>query len=148
MDKATGVTRPVKGKEKWEELWVGDVIKCRVYITDRAGCYLHVEGEVKWDADYAMFVIHGVYNQDGQQYRNFFPLHKIVNDNIKFLKKVPRYCGNNKEVILELVGTLGKWKKSAYNGATEQTLDKVIDKMIEMNIIPEKEIAEAFNKES
>jgi hypothetical protein len=45
-NKATGISRPVKGAgkgaDKWVELWVGDVIKCRVYITDRAGCYLWI----------------------------------------------------------------------------------------------------------
>lgn len=148
MDKATGITRPIAGQEEWVELWVGDVIKCRVYITDRAGCYLWIdEAEVFWEKDYGQYSIKAKYHSHGKDVTGIFALREVLRRKIEFITKVERVNGHCGDIILELARTLGKWKRSAYNGATEQTLDKVIDKMIAMNIIPEEIIMEAFNRE-
>ena len=48
-NKATGIERG------GVELWIGDVIECRVYIMDRHGGYIHVTGEVLWDTDYGQY---------------------------------------------------------------------------------------------
>lgn len=90
-DKGTGITRPAKGVKKWVELWVGDVIKCRVYITDRAGCYLWInEAEVFWEKDYGQYSIRAKYNSDSKEVDGIFALREVLRRDIEFIIKVPR----------------------------------------------------------
>lgn len=84
MDKNTGHTRHHGG----EELWVGDKINCRVYVTDRNGCYIYIHNaEVFYEESMAAFSIR---SEDG----NVFFLHQIVREKIHFVHKVPRDVEN------------------------------------------------------
>jgi hypothetical protein len=106
--KATGITRRVLPEKEFVELWVGDVINCKVYYTDRSGGYLHIEdGEVIWDREYGMFSIVGEYMvSGGTRYRETFPLHKVVRDPIEFVKKVPRTYGTTENVVWDILSNL------------------------------------------
>jgi hypothetical protein len=171
-NKATGITRPIAGQEEWVELWIGDVIECRVYITDRAGCYLHITGEVVWEKSYGMYSVFASYNCDGQACKGFFPLHKIVNDNIKFLKMAPREFGNQRDILFHIIGLLktaskapvkigdllGKLSESSdeldkfypaevqavADTVTYDMLDSIIEEIGKMRVVPAEEITKAF----
>jgi hypothetical protein len=169
MDKATGITRPIKGKKEWEELWVGDVIKCRVYITDRAGCYLYIDkAEVFWEKDYGQYSIKAKYHQDGKDGENIFALREVLRRDVEFITKVPRELGTTNDVILDIISTLRSYYKEPMelndikaetedvdNDAREQAIiDTVTEKLMvslvsaitDMGIVPHTEIYEAFNK--
>jgi len=92
MNKATGITRPLKGKKEWVELYVGDVIKCRVYITDRAGCYIWInEARVFWEKDYGQYSILAKYDDDNNEpVEGIFPLREVLRRDVEFINKVPR----------------------------------------------------------
>jgi hypothetical protein len=95
MQKATGITRPLKGQDEWVELWVGDVIKCRVYITDRAGCYLWIdEAKVFWEEDYGQYSIKAKYHTGGKDVEGIFALREVLRRDIEFIKKVDRKNGS------------------------------------------------------
>jgi hypothetical protein len=174
MQKATGITRPVKGREKgaenWVELWVGDVIKCRVYITDRAGCYLWIdEAIVFWEADYGQYSIRAKYHQDGKDCEGVFALRDVLRRDMEFITKVRRDNGTTNDVILDIITTLRSYYKEPMelndikaeiedvdDSAREQAIiDTVTEKLMvemasyitDMGIVPHTEIYEAFNKE-
>ena len=107
MNKATGITRPVKGEKEWVELWVGDIIKCRVYITDREGCYFWIdEAEVFWEKDYGQYSIRAKYTSHGKKVDGIFALREVLRRNMEFIKKVPRELGNQGEIILAIIDIL------------------------------------------
>lgn len=176
MDKATGITRPVKGKKEWVELWVGDIIKCRVYITDRAGCYLWIDrAEVFWEKDKGQYSIKAKYHQDGKDGVNIFALREVLRRDIEFITKVPRENGSAKEIILDIVEKLRLRAKDSItitdrfvaepdkNGqitctyddvqtivdtAVYDAMDDIVDKIGAMGLMPKEEINVAFVKES
>jgi hypothetical protein len=180
MQKATGITRPVKGAEKgaenWVELWVGDVIKCRVYITDRAGCYLWIEqAEVFWEKDYGQYSIRAKYNSDNnEKVEGIFALREVLRRDIEFITKVPRVLGTQKDVVLAIVEELRVRAKNSVtitdrfvaepdnNGqitctdddiqtivdtAVYDAMDTVVDRIGSMGIVPKEVINELFVKE-
>lgn len=166
-NKATGIKKHTAGQDKPVELWVGDVIECRVYITDRAGCYIHVTGTVLWDIDYGMYVINGTYDSDGKQYRNTFALHKVVNENITFIKAVPRFIGHQRDAIFEIMSILktlaedpvapefgadefgddGLHPDTIISKTTVEIVDTIVSEIVGWGIVPKEEIMEVFNKE-
>ena len=170
MQNATGITRPVVGKKEWVELYVGDIIKCRVYITDRAGVYLYIdEATVIWEPEYGMYSINGIYTTDGQKYRNVWPLHKIVREDITFITKVDRTYGSQRDVIFGIVSLLRSYHKEPMDiseikveidevdddyreqgiidAVTTKTMVSLVSAITDMGVIPYKEIMEAFNRE-
>ena len=177
MDKATGITRPVKGEKEWVELWVGDIIKCRVYITDRAGCYLWIDSaEVFWEKDYGQYSIKAKYHQDGKDGVDIFALREVLRRNVEFITKVPRENGSKKDIILAIVEQLRVRAKNSItitdrfvvcqsdeNGqitctdddirtivdtAVYDAMDDIVDKIGDMGLMPKEEINVAFVKES
>jgi hypothetical protein len=171
MNKATGITRPVKGKKDWVELWVGDIIKCRVYITDRAGCYLWIErAEVFWEKDYAQYSIKAKYHSDGNDYEGVFALRDVLRRDIKFITKVPRDLGTMKNVILDMITTLRSYYKepmevsdikneiedvddsyreqAIIDTVTEKLMVSLVSAITDMGIVPYTEIQELFDKVS
>jgi hypothetical protein len=178
MDKATGITRPIKGAEKgaenWVELWVGDIIKCRVYITDRAGCYLWIDrAEVFWEKDYGQYSIRAKYHSDGKDVTGIFALREVLRSDIEFITKVPRTIGCTKEAILVIVEMLRMRAKNSVgitdrfvaepdtNGeitcslddiqtvvdtAIYDVMDTIVGQIEKMDVIPKNEANEAFNK--
>ena len=108
--RATGIKKPLN-KDEWVELWVGDVIKCKLYISDRAGGYLHITGEVLWDVNYGMYIIAGDYTTGEGKYHGQFPLHEIVADPVEFIKKVPRYIGSQRDLIFEIISMLRSYSQ-------------------------------------
>lgn len=179
MQKATGITRPVKGREKgaenWEELWVGDVIKCRVYITDRAGCYLWIdEAVVFWEKDYGQYSIRAKYHQDGKDIEGIFALREVLRRDIEFITKVPRTStGNQEETIRAIVERLRVRAKNSINitdvvdlsgengmvtytigdiqtivdTAVYDAMDMVVGEIGSMGIVPKEVINDLFVKE-
>ena len=147
MERRTGIKKHIEGLELPVELWVGDVIECRVYITDRCGCCLRITGTVVYEVDYAMYSVHGTYRDEGKEYRGFFPLHKIVNENVKFLKSVPREFDSQRDIIFHIVEEMRKYQHTPNDGEMEDAMDAMdamINRICDMGIIPEKEIREAF----
>ncbi len=144
-NKATGITKPVAGEGDWVELWVGDVIECRVYITDRHGVYLRITGTILWDKEYGMYVIDGKYTDEGKPYNNFFPLHKILNDNIEFIKKVPREFGSQRDIIFHIVKEMRTYQQGPDDGEMMEAMDAMVNRICDMGVIPKEEIMEVFN---
>ena len=170
MEKATGITRPVVGKKDWVELWVGDIIKCRVYITDRAGVYLYIdEATVIWEPEYGMYSINGIYTTDGQKYRNVWPLHKIVREDITFITKVERLYGTEQEIVLAIVDLLRSYHKepddisdfkaeldevdddvreqAIIDAVTTKSMVSLVSAITDMGVVSHTEIHKAFNRE-
>ena len=175
-NKATGIKKyvagQVQGVDEPVELWVGDVIECRVYITDRAGCYIRITGKVLWDVAYGMYIIHGHFVEADGSYSNFFPLHKIVNENIKFITKIPRTFGSQRDIIFHIVSLLRESAnapvdvgpavdgmntselatthfavgdvQSIADTVTYDMLDSLIEEIGKMGVIPSEEITKAF----
>lgn len=157
--KATGITRPILGQEEWVELWIGDVIRCRVYTVDDHGAYLHIDtGEVLWSEQYGMYVLDGRYEMEGYEYRYQFPLHKIVNEDFVFIKKVPRVFGHQRDVLLYIAKIIGRLQQEQtdltnyegieFNDEGKQTivdtiafdtLDLLVKEITDMGVIPEEE---------
>lgn len=145
MERKTGIKKHIEGFELPVELWVGDVIECRVYITDRAGCYLRIAGKVVYEVDYAMYSIHGTYTDNGQEYKGFFPLHKIVNENVKFLKKVPREFGSQRDIIFHIVEEMKRYRYGPDDGDMMDAMDAMVNRICDMGVIPKEEIMAVFN---
>lgn len=98
MDKNTGHTR----FHKDDELWVGDIINCRVYIADKQGAYIHIRNAmVFFERDTASYAIR---SDDG----NIFYLHQIVRERIEFVTKVPRSVenGTTEDILKAIVKRL------------------------------------------
>lgn len=146
-NKATGIKKHVAGFELPVELWVGDIIECRVYITDRCGCYLRITGEVVYEIDYAMYSIHGTYSDEGKEYGGFFPLHKIVNENVVFLKSVPRELGSQRDIIFHIVEEMREYQHGPNDGDAMDAIDAMVNRICDMGIIPKEEIMAVFNGE-
>lgn len=144
MERRTGVKKHVEGFENLVELWVGDEIECRVYITDRCGCYLRITGTVVYEIDYAMYSVHGTYTDEGKEYRGFFPLHKILNENIKFIKSVPREFGSQRDIIFHIVKEMREYQHGPNDGDMMDAMDAMVNRICDMGIIPSEEIRKVF----
>lgn len=175
MDKATGITRPVNGEKEWVELWVGDIIQCRVYITDRAGGYLWIDSaEVFWEQEYGQYSIRAKYTMNGQDVEGIFALREVLRKDMEFITKVPRELGNTKEVILDIVEKLRVGAKNSVtitdrfvaepdeNGnitltdddiqtivdtAVYDAMDMIVDRIGSMDLVPKEVINDLFVKE-
>ncbi len=150
-NKATGIKKyvagQVQGVDEPVELWVGDVIECRVYITDRAGCYIRITGKVLWDVAYGMYIIHGHFVEAAGSFSNFFPLHKIVNENIKFITKVPRFFGSQRDIIFHIVKEMREYQHGPDDGDMMEAMDAMVNRICDMGVIPKEEIMAVFNGE-
>ena len=147
-NKATGITRPVKGQKEWVELWIGDVIKCRVYITDRAGGYLWIdEAEVLWEEDYGQYSIIARYYSNGKVVTGIFALREVLRRDIEFIRKVPRFHGNQRDIIFEIVEMMGAYKQEPNGETVEQAMATIVAEIASWNIVPSLEILEIFKRE-
>ena len=176
-NKATGITRPVKGEKEWVELWVGDVIKCRVYITDRAGCYLWINrAEVFWEKDYGQYSIKASYRTGGgQDVDGIFALRDVLRRDVEFITKVPRIFGTARAVVLAVVDMLRSYSKeptdigdlpdgmeenvaldiickrediqAIVNTVTYDMLDTIVSEIGDFGVIPKELVNGLFNRD-
>ena len=176
--RATGITRPAKGHgDQWVELWLGDVINCRVYITDRIGCYLFIENaEVLWHKEDGQYVILGKYHTDGKDYKGMFALRDVLRRDVEFVKYAPRDIGNQRDLIFriasmlkekvanphdvsDLLGTISPDDRdgiviystdniqSMINTATYDMMDSIISELGTLGLVPAEEIRTKFDGE-
>ncbi len=170
VNKATGIRRPVQGKKYWEGLWLGDVVNCRVYVTDSRGCYFWVKNaEVKYLQGDGQYVIVGEIDQDGMVGRQTYALRDVLRDGIEFVTKVDRTIGSQRDVVLAIVDMLRSlyqepWEKDEikaeikhYDGddkeqviintVTQKMMVTLVSEIADFDIITREEINEAFNRE-
>ena len=143
---ATGITRPVVGEDKWVELWIGDVIECKVYFADRQGGYLHVAGTVLWSKEEGMYIIHGEYISGNKSYTNSFPLNKVVRDQITFIRKVPRLYGNQREIIFAIVDMMRAYHQEPNGETIEEAMETIVSEICTFGVVPKEEIMEVFER--
>lgn len=127
------------------ELWVGDVINCRVYTTDRCGGYIHLHrAKVYYDTNLHAYCVE---TPEG----NRFYLNEIVRETIDFVHKAQRFpeSGTVQDLIVAIVDRLRSYHREPNDETIESMAETMVSEIgtLAMGYMPLEEIQAVFERE-
>lgn len=131
VNRATGVTRG------GEELWLGDRIKCKVFLSEPYGVFLHVEGTVEWHNLNGMYILNAKYQTNEGSFQSLFPLWKVVNEPFEFVKKTVRVGGDIEEIVWSIIGLCRSYFQEPPNAGdySDSKVTGVEDTKIDIDVL-------------